>query len=333
MCRQEAADCKDSGVEPVHSAVSAHVSAPTSGSRLEAAALEVPTCVKSPTAGPGDEVSGVGSLVEQPTSVITCQTDVGLQKIKDGGIVEDIPATSNLAGSLVQEGMLAQGEANSSLCDALPSSVARVDVLESLCADVGTTVGPGDHLLEVLSSKDLKAVVDFGGIPNPTLGGFRSSERIRSQPNADATQLERAMLNARVHNDYCHEGKILNHSFLDFDEEDICARADRLGISLGKNKEQKLASVKSIKNVEFNRSLTILKKSDVVTYDSADGPSMLLSSRISSLAEDLEAEEAVGDDDFDLNIPLITFKNKRKKKVYDLSAVRRSARVKSKNHI
>jgi hypothetical protein len=202
-----------------------------------------------------------------------------------------------------------------------------------LCADVGTTVGPGDHLLEVLSSKDLKAVVDFGGIPNPTLGGFRSSERIRSQPNADATQLERAMLNARVHNDYCHEGKILNHSFLDFDEEDICARADRLGISLGKNKEQKLASVKSIKNVEFNRSLTILKKSDVVTYDSADGPSMLLSSRISSLAEDLEAEEAVGDDDFDLNIPLITFKNKRKKKVYDLSAVRRSARVKSKNHI
>jgi hypothetical protein len=63
----------------------------------------------------------------------------------------------------------------------------------------------------------LEEVVAFGGIPNPLMSEVRSSERIRAQPNADATQLQRAMQSAQRRHAYGTPGtNISNHSFFIF---------------------------------------------------------------------------------------------------------------------
>jgi hypothetical protein len=43
-----------------------------------------------------------------------------------------------------------------------------------------------------------KEVIDFGGIPDSSAIGMRSSERIKARPNCDATQLEHAKLQAKA---------------------------------------------------------------------------------------------------------------------------------------
>jgi hypothetical protein len=45
-------------------------------------------------------------------------------------------------------------------------------------------------------------VVAFGGIASPSLSNIRASDKIRAQPNADASQMERAMQNMNVKHDY-----------------------------------------------------------------------------------------------------------------------------------
>jgi hypothetical protein len=49
-------------------------------------------------------------------------------------------------------------------------------------------------------------IVAFGGISNTDASGVRSSERIRAQPNSDATQMERAMLMAQRRDDVAYHG-------------------------------------------------------------------------------------------------------------------------------
>jgi hypothetical protein len=43
-----------------------------------------------------------------------------------------------------------------------------------------------------------KEVIDFGGIPDSLAIGARSGERVKAQPNCDATQLEHAQLQAKA---------------------------------------------------------------------------------------------------------------------------------------
>ena len=67
-----------------------------------------------------------------------------------------------------------------------------------------------------------------------------------------------------------------SYSFLNVSNEDIILRASRLGVSLGKTKKQALASVKSIKDVELDRTLVMLSKNVTTELDSHYDPSVLL---------------------------------------------------------
>ena len=80
----------------------------------------------------------------------------------------------------------------------------------------GMDVGAGDGLLSAgLDAEAIRRkVVDFGGIPDGATLGVRTSGRIRAQPNADATQLERATALAQ-HRDLT-EGTNLNPLFTIF---------------------------------------------------------------------------------------------------------------------
>jgi hypothetical protein len=181
-----------------------------------------------------------------------------------------------------------------------------------------------------------KAILDtdvaaFGGIPVPTLS-VRASDRIRAQPNADDTQLEKAMQNASFRHGFTAPGKILSKpSIVSLSNEDIVAKANRLGISFGKSKNEVLKAVESIKEVEVNRTLVILKKNVENQLNKDEGQNSLLTSKLSSLTGDLLIEEAQEQwEQDDLLMPIINLKKPRRKKEFDLSGVRRSARFKTK---
>jgi hypothetical protein len=85
-------------------------------------------------------------------------------------------------------------------------------------------------------------VAVFGDIENPSLSNIRASDRIRAQPNIDATQMERAMQNVNLKHDYATPGNgKAKPSLASMSDGDITVKASRLGISLGK----KNGSIKS----------------------------------------------------------------------------------------
>jgi hypothetical protein len=82
----------------------------------------------------------------------------------------------------------------------------------------------------------MKDVAAFGGIAPPPLS-VRASDRIRAQPNADATQMERAMQNVNLRHDLTSPGNGKpKPSLASLSDDDILVKASRLGISLGENK-------------------------------------------------------------------------------------------------
>jgi hypothetical protein len=96
----------------------------------------------------------------------------------------------------------------------------------------------------------------FGCIASPSLSNIRTSERIRAQPNVDATQMERAMQNVNLKHDYATSGnEKASPSFALMSDEDIIFKASRLGISLGKNDKEITKAIKSIKDVNVGRTL------------------------------------------------------------------------------
>jgi hypothetical protein len=100
-------------------------------------------------------------------------------------------------------------------------------------------------------------VVAFGGIAAPSLP-VHASDMIRAQPNADATQMERAMQNVNLRHDFSSPGNgKFKHSFASLTTEDILSKASSIGISLGKNKKEALEAAVSIKEVDVNRTLMI----------------------------------------------------------------------------
>ena len=73
-------------------------------------------------------------------------------------------------------------------------------------------------------------IAAYGGIAEPTLQGVRSSSCIKAQPNADATQMERASSLVQRRYDNLNSGTKVNRklSFLSMPNEEIVARASRL---------------------------------------------------------------------------------------------------------
>nr|XP_051196422.1 uncharacterized protein LOC127309713 [Lolium perenne] len=75
-------------------------------------------------------------------------------------------------------------------------------------ADLATkkSTTPGIMTTPVSPALFSDEVIAFGGIKSQTAKGIRSSGRLRAQPNADATQLEKAMLLAQRRNESFAQG-------------------------------------------------------------------------------------------------------------------------------
>jgi hypothetical protein len=84
-------------------------------------------------------------------------------------------------------------------------------------------------------SRKIEDVIAFGGIREEIASPIRSSQRVRMQPNGDATQLERATQLAEKRFHALTPGTKSNLSFSKFSDHEIVARATTLGVSLGSN--------------------------------------------------------------------------------------------------
>ena len=176
-----------------------------------------------------------------------------------------------------------------------------------------------------------RKVVEFGGIQDGASLGVRSSDRIRAQPNADATQLERAT--AWVQRRDLTQGTNLNplFSIMSFADDQIIDRAAKLGVSLGTSHLEKIKAAKAIKDSEFNRSLVLLQK-NVGSID-MDDPQNLILNRAASLSEDLEDDELNRnlEDQLDLIVPVEKTRKNRPRKDYSSTTRRRSVRLKKQS--
>jgi hypothetical protein len=119
--------------------------------------------------------------------------------------------------------------------------------------------------------------------------------------------MERAMQNVNFKHDYASTGNgKAKPSFAFMSDDDTIIKASRLGISLGKNEIEVSKAIKSIKDVDFNRTLVILKKNVEDQIGKKEGHNSLLTSKISNLSGELiieEAQELMEHDD--LLMPLI----------------------------
>jgi hypothetical protein len=152
-----------------------------------------------------------------------------------------------------------------------------------------STHGTGVFLGGRYSQEQLQA---FGGIPVEGVSDIRSSERIRAQPNASDTQLERAMKVAEKHDIGLFEGN--NHAsrytIASFDNDLISKRAAMLGVSLGSTSAEVGALIKLIKDLDLNRTMIMLKNNLDKKLNEGDESSLVLD-KANSLSSDLLLEE------------------------------------------
>jgi hypothetical protein len=203
--------------------------------------------------------------------------------------------------------------------------------MAGLATKMSTT--PGIMTTPVSPALFSDEVIAYGGIKSQEAKGIRSSGRLRAQPNADATQLEKAMLLAQRRNESFAQGISQPHSLLNFSDEQIIHNATVLGVSMGSSFTAQINAAHIIKENEFQRTLTILKKNESVLDKSAEQLPCLIVSRASDLVGDLDDEDFL----LDTDLPCAsTVTNKircnRKKKSYDKTKVRRSNRIRNKKY-
>jgi hypothetical protein len=99
----------------------------------------------------------------------------------------------------------------------------------------GTKRNTKPDIMNTPASKSFshEEVTAFGGIKSQEANGIRSSGRLRAQPNADATQLQKAMLLAQRRNESFSQGTSQSHSLLNFPDTQIIHNATTLGVSMG----------------------------------------------------------------------------------------------------
>jgi hypothetical protein len=189
------------------------------------------------------------------------------------------------------------------------------------------------HLPSVVNTGDFsrsptrEELIAFGGISEPAFNGIRSSDRIRAQPNADVSQMERA-IQLSQQRDNQGKASVSKHSFTSLSNDEILARANKLGVSFGKTSNQVADSIIMLKAVENERECTILERKK---RTSDDDPHNLFVSKVSGLCEDLTEEETFGLEDhtdhFCQEAKSGHARSKRFIKV-EQPKVRRSARIK-----
>jgi hypothetical protein len=157
-----------------------------------------------------------------------------------------------------------------------------------------------------------QALISFGGIPevNSTV---RSSERIRSQFNADDTQMDRTMHHAELKNIGSYQGTDAHsknnlHSILN---DDIIARTVKLGVSLGNSNSEIAQTIDDIKNCDTSRTLIMLSKNIDEKAGAVDDTNLSTLAHSRLLSNDLSDEEVEMDEDI-LNLTLAEIKKNRK---------------------
>jgi hypothetical protein len=177
-------------------------------------------------------------------------------------------------------------------------------------------------------------VISFGGITPNSMKGIRSSARLSAQPNADVSQMERAMMLASKRDDVQAQGtqKSTIPSFSAFTDEQIIDKATAIGVSMGVNLDDRLHAARLIKDIEKQRMITFLDTSNSSAKEGLDTvPTCLAVSRASNLCEDLDEEDQYfGEDHSQILIPRKENKCQRKKRSYDKTKVRRSDRLRLK---
>jgi hypothetical protein len=183
---------------------------------------------------------------------------------------------------------------------------------------------------KVPSSPTKEELLAFGGFSEASINGIRSSDRVRAQPYADDSQMERAMRLAKQR-DYQGTALASKLSISYISDDVIISRAQKLGVSLGTSANEVATSIKDLKDVEKQRELTILERNKNI---SEDDPHNLFVSKVSGLCEDLTEEDGFGlDDHTDQICPEVKSSRGYKKKAVkaETTKVRRSARIRKKS--
>jgi hypothetical protein len=107
-------------------------------------------------------------------------------------------------------------------------------------------------------------VIAFGGISEVKARGSRSSNRIRDQPNADLTQMERAQQQASARDPSSYSGtkNLPHYTIASFSDEVILSRANKLGVSLGVSNNEVIESITLLKDTDVARTLFVLKRNE-----------------------------------------------------------------------
>jgi hypothetical protein len=181
------------------------------------------------------------------------------------------------------------------------------------------------------SPRTTAEIIAFVGIEDPSAAVTRSTGRVRSQDNADATQLERAIRIAAKRYSITPQGtlKPSKLSFTCLSIEVIEERVLKLGVSLGSNCTEIATSIHILKQTKENHRVTYL--SNNLDLELGTTHSRVLIDRAKSLCTDLVAEEGIDPlDNTDLDIPIATHKKtikKSRKAAINGLAVRRSSRL------
>lgn len=231
---------------------------------------------------------------------------------------------------------------------------------EATLATDGVLTGIVRHALEegvyVSARRPIEISVDevitFGGVPDPMGPDRRSSNRVQSQPDVDDLQIGRAMRAARMKDVKNSTGMSINteHSILHFSPQDIIDNATSVGVILGSNSKEISKSINDLLDLEVDRALDIIRTIAAIkpmndeAISNMGGLNLLCDNLVST--EDREepqeglqidqqpnailhegAENTTGymDQEYVSEKPKRTYK----RRVYTVSAIRRSARFKT----
>jgi hypothetical protein len=117
-----------------------------------------------------------------------------------------------------------------------------------------------------------KEVIAYGGISKESQLKVRASNRIRAQPNADTSQMDRAQQQASARDPSFYSGTkhLNNFTFTSFSHDEVVSRAATLRVSLGRTKSQILDSVNFLKDIDLERTLITLKQKEEKDFASPD---------------------------------------------------------------
>jgi hypothetical protein len=319
---------------------------------LGAAMSPASPAVGVPLAAMGSDAAIISSTAGMVLGAVSGPR-MGVSRMMDGGLCEGLEPMGG-AGASADVGPLASsspshgGSAASPMSSVPPELPVEVDdgglVEQQQISSVNACSGKHSNGSFELSDQSCSAepcvnvvslddVIAFGGIPCAEESRMRSSTRIASQPNADMTQLEKAMLNSKLRNSLgSGMSQSPKYSILSISDDEILDKATRLGVSLGSSIQVAKNSIQCLKDKESERLLTILQKKST-SMD--EGPSSLVVTRVSNLCEDLidDEDNTLGSEEvLDSHITEVKEQKKRQRKIYDMTKVRRSTRKRTKKH-